>query len=163
MLSQKGFITPLCDYLRTRSYPIVTVCIILVNIYIFFFSVALNFNEIIYTFGFIPARASPLTAFTHMFLHANILHLAGNLWFFWIFGDNVEDALGKGRFILLYFLSGFGAIFLHFLFNLGSEIPCIGASGAISGVLGAYVLLDNHSKINAAFVPPYIHHNARFW
>ncbi|MBN1941046.1 MAG: rhomboid family intramembrane serine protease [Candidatus Diapherotrites archaeon] len=92
-----------------------------------------------------------------MFLHGDILHLLGNMLFLWVFGDNVEDKLGKKRFIGLYLFSGVIAVFAHYLLNIGSAIPVIGASGAISGILGAYVVMFFNRKIRVlavvAFVP----------
>lgn len=88
-----------------------------------------------------------LTLFTSMFLHGGLLHLAGNMWFLWIFGDNVEDAMGKVRFVIFYLISGLVAAFAQILSSPNSQIPMVGASGAISGVLGAYLVLYPYGRI----------------
>jgi membrane associated rhomboid family serine protease len=90
---------------------------------------------------------APATVFTSMFLHAGFLHLAGNMWFLWIFGNNVEDAMGHGRFLIFYVLCGLVAVFSQVLPNPGSMVPMVGASGAISGVLGAYMLLYPRARV----------------
>jgi membrane associated rhomboid family serine protease len=90
---------------------------------------------------------------TTMFLHGGWMHLLGNMWYLWIFGDNVEDRLGHGRFFLLYLLAGLGGSLLHLIFNWGTAVPAIGASGAIAGVLGAYLRLYPHARI-LTFFPP---------
>jgi membrane associated rhomboid family serine protease len=82
-----------------------------------------------------------------MFLHGGLDHIFGNMWYLWIFGDNVEDRLGKIKFLLLYFLSGLAAAFAHYIVNPTSKIPTIGASGAISGILGAYILLFPKERV----------------
>ncbi len=89
----------------------------------------------------------PATIFTSMFLHAGFLHLAGNMWFLWIFGNNVEDAMGHVRFLIFYVLCGVVAVFSQVLPNPGSITPMVGASGAISGVLGAYMLLYPRARV----------------
>lgn len=97
--------------------------------------------------GFTPADAALIPVFTSMFLHAGWLHLIGNMWFLFIFGDNVEDRLGHFRYLVTYLLCGLGAAFTHFIFNLHSRIPTVGASGAIAGVLGAYFLLFPSARV----------------
>jgi membrane associated rhomboid family serine protease len=92
-------------------------------------------------YGFIPAHPSVASVFSSMFLHSGILHLLGNTWFFWMFGPRVENNLGRVPFLLLYLTSGLGATGLHYAFNATSNIPCVGASGAISGVAAAYFIL----------------------
>jgi len=89
----------------------------------------------------------PLTLLTSMFLHGSLFHLLGNMLYLWIFGNNVEDYLGSVRFVLFYFLSGLGASLFHIIFNFNSTIPVIGASGAIAGILGAYLILFPHAKV----------------
>lgn len=91
-----------------------------------------------------------ITLLTSMFMHGGLAHLAGNMWFLWIFGDNIEQDLGRGRYLVFYLLSGLIASFTHILFNMtepASLIPCLGASGAISGVLGAYLLLHPYRRV----------------
>lgn len=96
-----------------------------------------------------PAATFPiwLTLFTSMFLHGDLLHVASNMWYLWIFGDNVEDAMGKPRFLAFYLIAGLGAAFAQILANTTSQIPMVGASGAISGVLGAYLMFYPHGRI----------------
>jgi membrane associated rhomboid family serine protease len=94
-----------------------------------------------------PTLPPWLTLFTAMFLHANWLHIGGNMLYLWIFGNNIEDVLGRGRFLLFYFLSGLGAALLHILSDPGSMTPTVGASGAIAGLMGAYLLLYPGTRI----------------
>lgn len=96
-----------------------------------------------------PAATFPiwLTLVTSMFLHGGLLHLGSNMWYLWIFGDNVEDAMGKARYLLFYLLSGLAAAFGQIFFNTTSQVPMIGASGAISGVLGAYLVLFPYGRV----------------
>jgi len=96
---------------------------------------------------YFPRLSPPLSLFTSMFLHGSILHLLFNMLFLWIFGNNIEDFLGSGRFILFYLLSGLGASFTHIIFNSNSQYPMIGASGAIAGVLGAYLILYPRARV----------------
>jgi membrane associated rhomboid family serine protease len=144
--SKKGQFFPYSDTAPRRKFPILTISLIILNILVFIWSLS-DFENIILTYGFIPARFSLLTLFTSMFLHGGLDHLFGNMWYLWIFGDNVEDFLGKTKFLLLYFLSGLSAIFFQYLTDPTSTIPSIGASGAISGVLGAYLLLFPKERI----------------
>lgn len=91
-----------------------------------------------------------VTLLTSMFMHGGLAHLAGNMWFLWIFGDNIEQAMGRWRYLVFYLLCGLAASLAHILLNLsgpGAEIPCLGASGAISGVLGAYLVLHPHRRV----------------
>jgi membrane associated rhomboid family serine protease len=126
--------------------PYITYGIITLNIliYIFQFNTKIADPEaeaiLIYTFGLIPAQFSILTLFTSMFMHGGITHILGNMWFLWIFGDNVESTLGHVRYILFYILCGLFAALCQVLIYPSSEIPMIGASGAIAGVLGLYMI-----------------------
>ncbi|MEM5829886.1 MAG: rhomboid family intramembrane serine protease [Candidatus Aenigmatarchaeota archaeon] len=142
----KGQFFPLQDTAPRKRFPLLTFSLIAINILIFLWSLT-DFERIIYQYGFIPLQFSTLTLFTSMFLHGGLDHLFGNLWYLWIFGDNVEDRLGKVKFLLLYFLSGLSAAFFQFLTDPYSATPSIGASGAISGVLGAYLILFPKEKI----------------
>ena len=144
---------PLKDELRHRRFPVWTLIIILINIGVFayqFFSPE-GFGEFIVKWGFIPSRFFVLldwpTVFSSMFMHANLMHIAGNMLYLWIFGDNVEDVLGRVFYPLFYLLSGVAAVFAHALFFSDSSIPLVGASGAISGVLGAYLLFFPRARI----------------
>jgi membrane associated rhomboid family serine protease len=99
------------------------------------------------TITFFPRIATPLTLLTSMFIHGGILHLFGNMLYLWIFGNNIEDFLGPFRFILFYLISGLGASLIHIAFHPSSQVPMIGASGAIAGVLGAYFLLYPEARV----------------
>jgi hypothetical protein len=114
----------------------------------------------IYEWGLVPARLTlalrfgeepligpGLTVLTSMFLHGGWLHLVGNMWYLWIFGDNIEDRLGHARFLVFYLLAGVVAAMLHYAFNPASRLPTVGASGAIAGVLGAYVVAFPRARI----------------
>ncbi len=107
-----------------------------------------NFESIINAYGFIPANFALLTLFTSMFLHGGFGHIFGNMWFLYLFGDNVEDKFGKAKYILFYIASGLAAALVHYLSDPVSAVPTIGASGAISGVLGAYLVFFPHAKVH---------------
>lgn len=151
---------PLRDTQPSYSKPVVTTLIIVVNVIVFLFQVSLDDysrNHFISHYGMIPDRDyfRPLTILTSMFLHGGWMHLIGNMWFLWIFGDNVEDILGHGKFLAFYLLSGVAAALVHILFNADSRIPTLGASGAIAGVMGAYAVKFPHSRI-LTLVPIFI-------
>ncbi len=149
---------PIRDVNPNEKPPVVTVALILANAGAFFME--LNVPEyrmegFFMTFGLVPAHyATPefagptvLPFFTSMFLHGGWMHLIGNMWSLWLFGDNVEDRLGHGRFLVFYLLAGLGAGAAHLYLNWGSPVPTIGASGAIAGVMGAYALLFPNARI----------------
>ena len=155
---------PLHDDNPTRRKPIVTIALIAACVLIFLWQSALPPQQevaAVYSFGFIPAvllagaNLSPelavipagMTLFTSMFLHGGFMHLAGNMLYLWVFGNNIEDVCGHGRFILFYLLCGLAAAFAQALPDPDSQIPMIGASGAISGVLGAYLVLFPHARV----------------
>ena len=129
-----------------RTVPLVTYALIALNV-VFFFVELSGGDAFIEQWAFVPSRflANPggdfLTLFTSMFMHAGWVHLGGNMLYLWIFGDNVEDRFGHAKFIIFYLLCGLGATFAQLMFSLGSNVPNLGASGAIAGVLGAYILL----------------------
>ena len=129
-----------------RIVPLVTYVLIVLNV-LFFLVEMSGGDAFIMKWAFVPSRflANPLgdfpTLFTSMFMHAGWLHLGGNMLYLWIFGDNVEDRFGHARFIIFYLLCGLGATFAQLMVSLGSNIPNLGASGAIAGVLGAYILM----------------------
>jgi membrane associated rhomboid family serine protease len=130
--------------------PYQTIGLIALNVGLFLvLNLTTNYMQIIRHLGLVPAHPSLLTAFTSQFLHAGLLHLLGNMWFLWLFGDNVEDALGPTWFLPFYLGCGFMAGVLHIVFATGASaaIPAIGASGAISGVLGAYLMLYPQARI----------------
>ena len=146
---------PLRDKNPSEKFPLITVLLIIANVVVFIYQLSLSeelpffFNRYalipadIFSFGKAPGIStgfifSPF--FTSMFLHAGWLHVIGNMWYLWIFGDNVEDRLGHGRFLIFYLLCGIGAAAAHAVLNPHSTVPCVGASGAIAGVLGAYLV-----------------------
>lgn len=136
-----------------RTTPVVTYGLIVVNVLVFLLE--LNSGDaFIERWAFVPARflAHPAsdfaTLFTSMFMHAGWLHLLGNMLYLWIFGDNVEDRLGHGMFLVFYILCGLGATFAQMAVNMNSNIPNLGASGAIAGALGAYILMFPRSRVN---------------
>jgi len=140
-----------------RSFPVVTYLLIALNIIFFLFELA-GGEEFVRKWAFVPNRfiAHPLenipTIFTSMFMHAGWGHLIGNMIYLWIFGDNVEDRFGKLKYIFFYIVCGIAASFSQLLFTVTSDIPNVGASGAIAGILGAYILLWPQSKIKVLLV-----------
>lgn len=153
---------PLRDTIPTNHYPVVNNAIIGINIVIFLVQLSLGpeGDRFIYIYGLVPARYSipqisayfsaPLQALSFvsfMFLHGGFWHLLGNMWSLYIFGDNVEDRLGPLRYLLFYLICGIASGASHILLNLNSNIPTIGASGAIAGVMGAYFILHPRSRI----------------
>ncbi len=157
---------PLKDLNPSRTYPFVNVTLILANIAVFIYELGLEatlshraYEALLLSYSTVPARfpafvsghASFEVSFaplvTSMFLHYGFLHIAGNMLFLWIFGDNVEDFFGHIAYLFFYLVCGVGAGLLHVLFNLHSSIPAVGASGAISGVMGAYILLHPRARV----------------
>jgi membrane associated rhomboid family serine protease len=153
---------PLRDDIRSSRFPAATLGIIAVNFLIFLHELKLGprLEDFLLTFAVIPARyavpdvAAILTVFSSMFLHGGWIHLLGNMWTLWIFGDNVEDRLGRARYLALYLGSGLAAALLHIYTNAGSLVPTIGASGAIAGVMGAYFRFYPQAKVET-LVPPF--------
>ena len=159
---------PLSDENRTSRTPVVCYALLGAILLAFLWQLQAG-NAAVYAFGLIPARLvhgallppqlewAPAwaTVFTSMFLHGGWLHLGGNLLYLWIFGDNVEDALGRGRFVAFYLLCGVAAALVQTVSETTSMIPMIGASGAISGVLGAYMRLYPHARVRV-LVPLFI-------
>lgn len=160
---------PLKDDIPSRHFPVVNLLLIIVNILSFAYEISLGpeLESFIVTHGFVPVRFSAelsgnfmpfagyLPVFSSMFLHAGLLHVFSNLWMLWIFGDNVEDRMGHGRYLLFYLLCGVGAALAQYWANPLAQSPMIGASGAISGVLGAYFLLYPRARI-LTFIPIFI-------
>ena len=153
---------PLRDNIPSERAPLVTVGIIIVNVLVYLTQLSLPPQaaaRFVYLYGLIPIEISsgdllvthpvPLyaTLLTSMFVHGGLFHLAGNMLYLWIFGDNVEDRMGRPRFLIFYLLSGLAAAGAQILSDPHSKIPMIGASGAISGVLGAYLLLFPHARV----------------
>ncbi len=161
---------PIRDRNPSGTFPYVTIGIIIINVLIFLYELSLGsgLGEFIMRFGVIPlkvsyySQASDLTFIntffpfiSSMFLHGGFIHLIGNMWFLWIFGDNIEDKLGHFKFIAFYFLCGIIASSVHVFFNSQSEIPCIGASGAIAAVLGAYMVTFPRARV-VTIVPLFV-------
>ncbi len=155
---------PLRDDQPRFSTPYVTYFLIGLNLVIFLLEATLtpqSFKALLYQLGMVPANitgflaganglglvAAFLPTFTSMFLHGSWMHVIGNMWFLWIFGDNVEDHLGHFKYLLFYLLSGLGAAFAQIVLNPHSRVPTVGASGAIAGVLGAYFVLYPRAKV----------------
>jgi membrane associated rhomboid family serine protease len=153
---------PIRDTIPSRNYPVVNNALILVNIFFFIFQLIQGeaLGQFVYTYGLVPAKfSSPFISFhfsmgeklfsfvSYMFLHGGFFHLIANMWSLYIFGDNVEDHFGPVRYLGFYLLSGIGSGLFHLFLNVHSNIPTIGASGAIAGVMGAYFILYPGSKI----------------
>jgi membrane associated rhomboid family serine protease len=141
---------PLRDVIPSRTTPYITVGIIVVNALAWLFEVALPGDALpvlLQTYGVVPGAFHASTLVTSMFLHGSWMHVIGNMWYLWIFGDNVEDRLGHGRFIVFYLLCGIIAALGQIAIDPGSTLPTIGASGAIAGVMGAYFVLYPRSRV----------------
>jgi membrane associated rhomboid family serine protease len=173
---------PIRDTTRSRNYPVVNTFLISLNALLFFVQLMQGPEQtrFIVTYGLVPARYSVpaiaahftlsqqiLALFTFMFLHGGFWHILGNMWSLYIFGDNVEDRLGPLRYLLFYLLCGWASGLFHLFTNWHSQIPTIGASGAIAGVMGAYLLLYPNSKILTLipifFIPYFIEIPAFFF
>ena len=139
---------PIRDENPLRHVPWVTGTLVAANVAAFVWQMVSGQAQAVRTWGFTPAAFgfghsggdAALTLFTSMFLHGNLIHLASNLVYLWVFGNNVEDVLGPVRFVFFYLVAGLGAHFAHFVMNASSPLPTIGASGAISGILAAYLI-----------------------
>jgi membrane associated rhomboid family serine protease len=141
---------PLRALIRIRSFPAVTLGLIIVNVLCFLFKEALSsYGEqaLIYKYALIPSRVHLTSLVTSMFLHGGLMHLIGNMWFLWVFGSRVEDTIGSAKYLAYYLLCGVAAALVHLAFNFGSPIPTIGASGAIAGVMGGFMLLYPRARI----------------
>ena len=149
---------PLRDTQPSFTFPFVTVAIIVLNVFAFLYEFMMDpyeLNFFIAHYGVIPTRFQWMDVLTSIFLHGGWMHLIGNMWFLWIYGDNVEDILGHSQYLIFYLLCGLAATMVHVLFNGDSRVPTIGASGAIAGVMGAYVVKFPHSKITT-LVPVFV-------
>src|SRR5690348_3296935 len=125
---------PIRDTQPSYSFPAITVVIIALNSLVFLFEFWLDSysqNAFVNTFGLVPDHFSVLNIFTSMFLHGGWMHILGNMWFLWIFGDNIEDILGHGKYAMFYLACGVAAALTQVYFNQGSRVPMVGASGAI--------------------------------
>jgi membrane associated rhomboid family serine protease len=143
-------VIPLRDVIPSRTTPYITITIIALNGLAWLFELSLPhdvLNDFLTVYGVVPASFSAPTLITSMFLHGSWSHVLGNMWYLWIFGDNVEDRFGHGRFIVFYLLCGFAAALGQVAVDPSSTLPTIGASGAIAGVMGAYFVLYPHSRV----------------
>jgi len=150
---------PYKDVNPTRTFPFVTVLFIGINLAVFLYELMYPYgmDRLVLNYGAIPANVlslqnnqpiAPITSiFTSMFMHGNFLHIGGNMLYLWIFGNNIEDRLGHLRFVIFYLLCGVAAVYAHSLSDPSSMMPMIGASGAVSGVLGAYLLLFPRAQV----------------
>ena len=121
----------------------VTLLIIVLNVLVFLFELTMptyTLNRFIALYGIVPARLHLSSVVTSMFIHGGFLHIAGNMWFLWVFGRSIEDLLGHGKYLVFYLACGVAAAFAHILLNPFSPVPTVGASGAIAGVMGAYLI-----------------------
>jgi membrane associated rhomboid family serine protease len=171
-------VIPLRDDNPSGTAPIVTIVFIVMCVLVFLWQLSFGpqgGQRIVYALGVVPASllgqgqlppelslVSPwMTVFTSMFMHGGWMHLIGNMLYLWIFGDNVEDSMGHGRFVVFYLLCGIAAVLAQALPDPSSTIPMIGASGAISGVLGAYLLLYPHARVLVAIPLGFFLHTMR--
>jgi membrane associated rhomboid family serine protease len=141
---------PLRDVIPSRTRPVVTVALIVLNALVFLQQLGLDAElgqAFVFRFGLVPAEFAWLNVFTSMFVHGGLMHVGGNMLYLWIFGDNVEDRMGHGRFLVFYLLSGIGAALAQTFAAPDSPIPMVGASGAIAGVMGAYFVLYPKSRV----------------
>ncbi len=158
---------PLRDSTPSDTMPVVTIILIVINCAVWLYEVSLgeHAQRFIVEYGLIPIRLvkfyglqggftdnALIPLFASIFMHGGWLHILGNMWFLWIFGDNVEDRLGHFKFLLFYLLCGIGASLIHVSFNSASRMPTIGASGAISGVLGAYLVSYPNAHITTLLI-----------
>ena len=160
---------PLRDDIPSSRFPLATTVLIVLNALAFIYELQLGrrLDDFLLDWAVVPLRYTDraiatkfslieqiIPLFSSMFLHGGWLHLIGNMWTLWIFGDNVEDRLGRGKFIAVYLLSGLAASLLHLFTNAGSPMPTIGASGAVAGVMGAYFRFFPHARVQT-LIPPF--------
>jgi membrane associated rhomboid family serine protease len=165
---------PLRDYNPRHSFPVVTLALVVVNALVFVWQSTLPeraVEQLVLSAGAIPREITtlrdigpaalvplPLTVVTAMFLHGGLMHLAGNMWFLWLFGDNVEDLLGRVRFLIFYLVTGTIGALAQVALMPASPYPMIGASGAVAGVLGGYILTFPHARIMSVVPIPFFWH-----
>jgi len=143
-------VIPLRDVIPSRTFPFVTISIIVLNALAWMLELSMEpraLAQFLFAYGVVPAAFHVPTLFTSMFLHGSWWHILGNMWYLWIFGDNVEDRFGHGRFVVFYLLCGTMAALGQIVMNSSSMLPTIGASGAIAGVMGAYFILYPQSRV----------------
>lgn len=139
-------------------FPFVTFGIITLNVFIFIGQFWISGNDpgigksLVYMYGFVPVEFNPLTIFTSMFMHGGFAHIIGNMWFLYIFGDNVESILGHVKYFIFYLACGIGAALAQFFVEPASHVPMIGASGAVAGVLGAYMIRFPKARVHVLAV-----------
>src|ERR1043166_10180944 len=148
---------PLTDHMPARRTPVVNYLIVAANVVVFLWELSLgpNVQRALYMVAFVPRYfwvpgylvPNIIRIFLSMFLHGGFLHIAGNMLYLWIFGDNIEDRLGHAKYLIFYVVCGFGAMLAHAFFNANSNVPAIGASGAIAGVLGAYLVIFPKQRV----------------
>jgi membrane associated rhomboid family serine protease len=165
---------PLRDYNPRNSFPVVTLALVVVNALVFVWQSTLGeqgVQQLVLSAGAIPQEITtlrdigplalvplPFTVFTAMFLHGGLMHLAGNMWFLWLFGDNVEDTLGRVRFLIFYLLTGAIGALAQVALMPSSPVPMIGASGAVAGILGGYILTFPHARVVSLVPIPFLWH-----
>jgi membrane associated rhomboid family serine protease len=156
-------VIPIRDHNPTRSRPYVVYVIVVANVLVWLYEVSMLYGSsggdvelglFVQEWGVVPARLTYgpdltawLTPVSSMFMHGGWMHVIGNMWFLWVFGDNVEDELGKGRFVVFYLLCGLAAVTAQVMIDPSSQVPMVGASGAIAGVLAGYVMLHPKARI----------------
>jgi len=141
---------PLRSSERHYTPATVTLVIIAINVAVFLYELSLpsySLNRFIVSYGIVPDRLHYSSVITSMFIHGGFLHILGNMWFLWIFGRGVEDILGHGRYLFFYLACGVAAALGHILLNSSSPVPTVGASGAIAGVMGAYLIKFPRARI----------------
>jgi membrane associated rhomboid family serine protease len=141
---------PLRDTIPSRSTPVVTILIIIANAFVFLYMLSLDpytQNHFIRQYALVPARFNLSALITSLFLHGGWMHIIGNMCFLWVYGDNVEDILGHGKYLVFYLLCGVIASATQYAISPDSQVPVLGASGAIAGVMGAYLIKFPHSRI----------------
>ena len=150
---------PLRSSERHYTPSTVNLVLIAINVLVWLYELSLGggsqLNRFIATYGMVPDRLSPSSVVTSMFIHGGWLHILGNMWFLWIFGRGIEDILGHAKYLVFYFLCGIAAGVVHILVNANSPVPTVGASGAIAGVMGAYLIKFPRARI-VTLVPIFI-------
>ncbi len=158
---------PLRDSTPSSRFPVVTVSIIILNLLVFYFESGLSeleLNALIYHLGLVPAYVqhapSDLSVYipfaTSMFLHGSWMHVIGNMWMLWLFGDNVEDCMGRFKYLLFYLSTGVIAALAHFYTDPQSTMPVVGASGAVAGIMGAYFLMFKKARVLTFIFPIFL-------
>ena len=147
---------PISDENPPSRRPVVTIALIVLNALAWFYELSNGVDQSTLDYGAVPALvlhgSVPWTVLTSMFMHGSWLHILGNMWFLWIFGDNVEDAMGPAKYLVFYLLCGVAAALSQILSQPSSTVPMVGASGAIAGVLGAYLMLYPHARVRCLWI-----------